>query len=99
MHICGEQSCDVHNTSELLKGQILVESQHGLPPEQDERRLAQLLDPGVDQADSVPKGTDKVKDSDGYLRLRSLLPRGVLVRHLVVAEESLTDGGLVTVLA
>ena len=93
-----EENIKAHSPSELLEGEVLVESKHGLPPEQDERRLAKLLDPGVDQADSVPKGTDKVKDSRGYLRLRGLLPGGVLVRHLVVAEESLADGGLVTIL-
>ena len=43
------------------EGEVPVEAKNGLAPKEDERGLVQALDPVVDQGDSVPEGTKKVR--------------------------------------
>ena len=76
-------------TSERLEGEVAVEGEDGLAPEEDEGGLMQLLDAVVDEADGGPKGTVEVSKEEDDLRFAGLEAGGVLVLLLVVGEEAL----------
>ena len=49
------------------EGQVSVETEDSLAPEEDERRLVQTPDSVVDQSNGVPKRTDEVRVTNGLL--------------------------------
>lgn len=85
--------------SEALEGQVAVEAEDGLLPEEDEGGLVHGLDAVVDQLHGVPKGTGTVSSCKGHLRLAALEAVWVLVLALVVGEEALTGRCIVCILA
>ena len=75
--------------SERLEGEVAVEGENGLAPEEDEGGLLQLLDAVVDEADGGPESTVEVSKEEDDLRFAGLEAVGVLVLLLVVGEEAL----------
>ena len=84
-----EEKCADGVNSERLEGEVAVEGEDGLAPEEDEGGLMQLLDAVVDEADGGPKGTVEVSKEEDDLRFAGLEAGGVLVLLLVVGEEAL----------
>ena len=85
-------------SSERLEGEVAVEGENGLPPEEDEGGLMHLLDAVVDEADGGPESTVEVSKEEEDLRFASLEAIGVLVLLLVVGEEAFAGRSFVGVL-